>query len=88
MKVRGNIRSKLAKIDFLGSLLSLGANILVLVPISAGGATYAWDSALVISMLTVGGLMWVAFVLVEWKVARLPVLPRECLFIYLFESRL
>lgn len=81
--MRGAIRSKLAKIDFLGSALSLVANVLVLVPISGGGSSFRWDSPLVIGMLTVGGVLWVAFVGVEWKVARLPVLPCEWGFVLL-----
>jgi hypothetical protein len=39
---------------------------------------YAWDSALVIAMLTIGGVLIITFVLVEWKVARLPIMPSEC----------
>ncbi|EIN04453.1 MFS general substrate transporter [Punctularia strigosozonata HHB-11173 SS5] len=74
-RVPGDFKAKLAKVDFLGSALSLAANVLVLVPISSGGATWSWSSPLVISMLTVGCLLWLAFIVVEWKIAALPVLP-------------
>lgn len=75
--VSGNAREKLAKIDYAGSILSLAANIFVLIPISSGGSTYPWNSAIVISMLVIGGLLWIAFVIVQWKFAKLPILPCE-----------
>jgi hypothetical protein len=33
---------------------------------------------MVISMLTIGGIFAIAFIYVEWKVSRLPMMPREC----------
>ncbi|KAF4340515.1 major facilitator superfamily transporter [Fusarium beomiforme] len=63
------------KIDYAGSLTcSLGV-IFLLIPISGGGSYFEWKSALVISFLTIGGLSLVAFVLVEWKIAKLPMMP-------------
>ena len=58
------------------------------VPISGGGSYYSWHSALVIAMLTVGSVLAVLFLLVEWRVASLPILPlrlfrvRNILIIY------
>lgn len=34
-----------------------------------------FGSPMVIAMLTVGAILMIAFVFVEWKVARLPMLP-------------
>ena len=75
--VRGNIKSKIMRVDFVGSLLSLAGTILLLIPVSGGGATYAWDSPLVISMFVIGGLLYIAFVVYEWRFARLPIMPIE-----------
>lgn len=77
--VHGSAKDKLKKIDYYGAFLSLAATIFVLIPISAGGTTYAWNSPTVVAMLVVGGVLWVSFILVEWKVARLPVFPRSSL---------
>ncbi|KAL4905435.1 hypothetical protein BDW74DRAFT_184997 [Aspergillus multicolor] len=63
------------RIDFLGILTSSIAVILILIPISGGGSYFEWDSAMVISMLVIGGCSLIAFFLVEWKVASLPMLP-------------
>ncbi|KAG8710616.1 hypothetical protein FRC09_021007 [Ceratobasidium sp. 395] len=81
-KMSGGFREKLRKVDFIGSIISLAAGVLVLVPLSGGGIYYSWNSALVISMLTVGSILAVLFILVEWRIAELPILP-----LYLFRIR-
>ncbi|KAK9770484.1 hypothetical protein SCAR479_12851 [Seiridium cardinale] len=72
---RGNYVEKVKKIDFGGIVLSLAAVLLVLVPLSGAGISYAWKSATFIATFVVGILVWVAFVLVEWKVAKVPIMP-------------
>lgn len=47
------------------------------VPISGGGSAFAWGSSTVIALLVVGGVMLVAFLCSQWKLSRLPILPRE-----------
>ncbi|CAE6423733.1 unnamed protein product, partial [Rhizoctonia solani] len=74
-KLSGNFLEKVRKVDFIGSLLSLASVVLILVPISGGGTYYSWHSALVITMLSVGSVLAVLFLLVEWRVAALPILP-------------
>lgn len=76
--VTGSISKKLAKIDYLGIFLSAAATVLLLVPISGGGTTFAWSSATAIALLVVGALCAVAFIISQWKFARLPILPCEC----------
>lgn len=49
------------------------------IPLSGGGATYSWSSVLVIAMLTIGCVLAVVFVLYEWKLAPVPIMPREYL---------
>ncbi|KAK1590261.1 major facilitator superfamily domain-containing protein [Colletotrichum navitas] len=63
------------KIDYAGSLTSSAGVVLLLIPISGGGAYFPWNSATVISMLTIGAIFMAAFVFVEWKFARLPMMP-------------
>lgn len=72
---KGNYREKVKKIDYGGIALNLAAVLLVLIPLSGGGVQYAWDSALVIAMLTVGACTAIAFVLYEWKIAPIPIMP-------------
>lgn len=63
------------KIDFWGVGLSASAIVLLLVPLSGGGNLYAWNSPLVIAMMIVGGVLFILFLVVEWKVSRLPMMP-------------
>ncbi|QGA15779.1 hypothetical protein EYB26_003439 [Talaromyces marneffei] len=67
--VRGNAWTKLRMLDWLGLVMNI--------PISQGGSTYPWDGTLVIAMLTISGLLIITFVLVEWKFAKLPMMPRS-----------
>lgn len=74
-------REKLRKIDYYGVFFSAAGLTLLLIPISGGGSTYAWDSTLVIVMFCVGGACILAFLLVEWKVPELPMIP-----LYIFKN--
>ncbi|KXJ94622.1 major facilitator superfamily domain-containing protein [Microdochium bolleyi] len=69
------VRESISKIDFAGVLLSSVAVIFLLIPISGGGAYFPWDSPIVISMLIIGAVSLVLFVVVELKIARLPMIP-------------
>ncbi|KAK6453910.1 MFS efflux transporter [Scheffersomyces xylosifermentans] len=68
-------REKFKKIDYLGILVASLSLTLLLVAISGGGSSYAWNSPLVIVFLVVGGLAFIAFLLIEWKVPELPMIP-------------
>lgn len=79
-------RETVRKVDFWGLFTGSAAIILLLIPISEGGHEKPWDSPEIITMLTVGGVCAVLFVLVEWKVAKLPMMPCKCFL--LFDSHL
>ncbi|KAF2705445.1 major facilitator superfamily transporter [Pleomassaria siparia CBS 279.74] len=71
----GNYGDKIRKIDYGGIILNLAAVLLVLIPLSGGGVQYAWNSPIVIALLTVGACTAIAFVLYEWKIAPIPIMP-------------
>ncbi|KAK8858459.1 hypothetical protein IAR55_002686 [Kwoniella newhampshirensis] len=73
--VHGSMKTKIKQIDYLGIFLSAAGTVLLLVPISGGGSTFAWESATVIAMLVVGAGCMAAFFLSQWKWASLPILP-------------
>ena len=73
--VTGSFKSKLKKIDFLGSFLMLIATVFILISISSGGSTFAWSSPVVIVLLVLGGVILVVFLFVEWRYAALPIVP-------------
>lgn len=74
-KVHGDMKVKVKAIDYFGIVSSSAAILLLLIPISGGGTYFEWNSPMVISMITLGSIMMVIFVLVEWKVAVMPMMP-------------
>lgn len=48
-----------------------------LVALQAGGYTHPWTSAYVLAQLIIGILLIIAFVIWEWKGAKVPMVPRE-----------
>ncbi|KAJ5498511.1 C6 transcription factor [Penicillium expansum] len=72
---KDSFRENIGRIDWFGLLASSIGIIFLLIPISGGGSYFPWDSPMVISMLVIGGCSLVAFLLIEWKVATLPMLP-------------
>ncbi|CRK11111.1 hypothetical protein BN1708_010053 [Verticillium longisporum] len=58
----GNYVDKMKKIDYGGIILNVASTLLVLIPLSSGGVTYPWTSAFLISTLSIGGVLAVAFV--------------------------
>ncbi|KAF8924226.1 major facilitator superfamily domain-containing protein [Dissophora ornata] len=79
---KGSLKDKLKRIDYMGSLLLLGAVILLLLPLSWGGSTYAWNSGIVIGLLLAGFAVAGIFILYEWKVPNEPIIP-----VHLFRIR-
>lgn len=71
------LKVKLAKIDYLGVFFSSAGTILLLIPVSGIGTEFPASSPMAISMLTLGAAFIVMFVLAEWKLAKLPMFPRE-----------
>ncbi|RKU44265.1 hypothetical protein DL546_007450 [Coniochaeta pulveracea] len=71
----GNYVAKVKMIDYGGIALNLAAVLLILIPLSGGGDTYAWSSVQFIAMITIGGILAVVFVVYEWKWAPVPIMP-------------
>ena len=72
---KGNAREQFKLIDWGGIITATIAIVLILIPLSGGGSYFQWSSPMVISMLAIGGLFLLAFLVMEWKVARLPMMP-------------
>jgi MFS family permease len=78
-KVHGELRDKVRAIDYWGIVTSATGILLLLIPISGGGTYFEWSSPMIISMLTLGSIAAVLFILVEWKWAAMPMMP---LYVY------
>ncbi|CAH6718698.1 putative MFS-type transporter M2p [[Candida] jaroonii] len=66
---------KFKNIDYLGMFFGTASLTLLLIPLNGGGSTYAWNSVLVIVMFVVGGVSMVAFLIIESKIPKLPMIP-------------
>lgn len=71
----GDYVAKMNKIDYGGMALNIASTLLVLIPFSGGGVQYAWTSPFLLSTISVGVVLAVLFVLYEWKLAKLPIMP-------------
>ncbi|KAK8009850.1 MFS transporter [Apiospora arundinis] len=65
----------LKAIDWAGSLLIVGAALMVLLALEFGNVTFPWSSATVICLLVFGVATVGLFVANEWKLATNPVIP-------------
>ena len=65
----------LKAIDWLGSLTVVGGTLMFLFGLEYGGSTYPWKSATVICLILFGIITWAIFFIIEWKVAKYPVIP-------------
>lgn len=73
--VHGSVRSKLRKLDYYGSILTLAWAVPFLIALSWGGTMYSWSSAAVLAPLIIGILLGFVFILVEMKLVDLPLIP-------------
>ncbi|OWY49008.1 MFS general substrate transporter [Alternaria alternata] len=71
----GDHLEKIKKIDYGGMLLNIASTLLLLIPLSGGGVTYAWASPFFIACTVIGAVLGVLFVLYEWKLVALPIMP-------------
>lgn len=68
------------RIDFLGAFFLLAAFVFLVAALENAGLRHPWSGPLVSAMLAVSGVLWVLFLIMEWKLtrddsAREPVFP-------------
>ncbi|ORY34961.1 putative tetracycline efflux protein [Naematelia encephala] len=73
--LHGNMKARLKKVDYLGSIVVFASVLLIMIALSWGGAKYAWDSAAVLAPLIIGCALFLVFIVVEMKFAALPLIP-------------
>ncbi|KAI1415865.1 MFS general substrate transporter [Hypoxylon sp. FL1857] len=84
----GSMKSRLARIDFLGATF-LGSGLLaILLPLRIAGQKVPWTSPIVPSLFVLGAVLLVLFVITEMRWAKEPIFPlrllrnREVVFSY------
>ncbi|KAI9027986.1 major facilitator superfamily domain-containing protein [Hyaloraphidium curvatum] len=66
---------KLKQVDFAGVGTVLAGNVLLLMALTWGGNEYAWNSAAIITCLVLSGVLWAAFIFIEIRIAKNPIIP-------------
>ncbi|KAL8861121.1 MAG: hypothetical protein Q9178_002335 [Gyalolechia marmorata] len=56
-----SVATRLARFDFLGSLLSIGAIVCLIMGINFGGVLYEWGSGSIIALFVLSGLLFIVF---------------------------
>ncbi|RPA96175.1 MFS general substrate transporter [Choiromyces venosus 120613-1] len=69
------VKDGLKRVDWLGITLVASGTVLFLLGLEFGGVSHPWNSPIVICFVVFGILILCAFVYVEWKVAKLPIMP-------------
>ncbi|ESK82344.1 mfs drug transporter [Moniliophthora roreri MCA 2997] len=82
-QVDSDWKVKLRRVDFMGSFLVLAGSTLIVMALTWGGGTYAWNDAHVVAPLCIGTALAVAFVLWEGFWPKYPLLP-----LYIFRQRI
>ena len=72
---RTPVWSGLKAVDWLGSLSIVGATIMLLLGLEFGGVTHPWNSTIVLCLIVFGIVTAIFFVLIEWRIARYPLMP-------------
>jgi hypothetical protein len=70
-----SLRSKMARIDYLGIATFVASTTLLLYGLTTGGTAAPWSSAKVLAPLIIGFGGLAAFVVVEWKIPKAPMVP-------------
>ncbi|KAG0050028.1 hypothetical protein BGZ83_005191 [Gryganskiella cystojenkinii] len=73
---RQALKEQLARIDYLGTFLIIIAVITLLLPITWGGTTYAWNSAVIIALFCVAAVLIVVLIYVESRAVEAIIPPR------------
>lgn len=79
----------LQRVDWLGTFFIATGVVLFLLGLQLGGVSHPWSSPVVLCCLIFGVASLVIFIFVEWKVAKLPLMPlrlfsqRTQIFVYL-----
>ncbi|KAE8354370.1 major facilitator superfamily domain-containing protein [Aspergillus coremiiformis] len=82
-----NVWMKLRRVDWFGVCTSMMAIVLILIPISQGGSVIPWNSPIVLTMFTLGAMLFAVFLIGEWRWVKLPLLPMR-LFQYNYSTNI
>ncbi|KAL8667019.1 MAG: hypothetical protein Q9202_000941 [Teloschistes flavicans] len=81
-------KASMKRLDLMGSVLGLAASVLLVFALEQAGSRYAWQSAAIITTLTLSGLLWVSFIGWEKFIGRARIVQEPIFPLRLLRSRL
>jgi len=76
-KEKGSLLEKIKRIDFSGTFSIIGSLVCILLALNWGGQKYPWSSGIIISLLSVGTVLLIIYIIIECKFAKEPITPPE-----------
>lgn len=70
-----SFREKLGKMDWIGNITIIVSLCCLTLAMTWGGSKYLWQSAPVLVTIILGGLLFIAFFIYEFRFARYPTIP-------------
>ncbi|KAK6458841.1 MDR transporter [Scheffersomyces xylosifermentans] len=80
-KPHGNLKEKLARIDYLGTFLMTSGLVLALLGLTFGGIDFPWKSAAVICCFILGGILLIIFGVWNFIYSKHPIIIKEVITI-------
>lgn len=74
-KEKGSLMEKIKRIDFIGTIVIISSLVCLLLGLNWGGQKYPWSSVTIISLFAVGFVLFVIYIINEYKFAREPITP-------------
>ncbi|KAL8732425.1 MAG: hypothetical protein Q9181_003971 [Wetmoreana brouardii] len=81
-------KASVQRLDLMGSFLGLAASVLLVFALEQAGSRYAWNSAAIVTTLTLSGLLWVSFFGWEKLIGRGRIVQEPIFPLRLMRSRL
>lgn len=77
---------RIARFDYLGAILSIGALVSLIMAINFGGTKYAWNSGQTIALFCVSGVLFLVFA-VQQKIALLTTIADRMFPVHFFNNK-
>ncbi|KAI5459128.1 major facilitator superfamily domain-containing protein [Mariannaea sp. PMI_226] len=74
-ETRLSTKAKIAQLDVYGSILIVPGSVCAILALQWGGLTYPWHDGRIIALLTLAGLLFVGFVLVQFVLPKTATIP-------------
>jgi len=72
---KSSLMERIKRIDFAGTFTVVASLVSLLLALNWGGQKYSWGSAIIIILLSVGIILLITYIIIEFKFAKEPITP-------------